>query len=101
MLISLPWHGHSEIGTRSIYIALCGNCDIVYLVDVVNHITIGDLRTQGNFFLHGGRHTKWMTQTPETKITISGETWRRLNVRKREPGETFDDVVQRLLSDSD
>jgi predicted CopG family antitoxin len=42
-----------------------------------------------------------MTQTPETKITISGETWRRLNVRKREPGETFDDVVQRLLSDSD
>jgi predicted CopG family antitoxin len=42
-----------------------------------------------------------MAQTPETKITVSGETWRRLNARKREPGETFDDVVQRLLTDSD
>jgi hypothetical protein len=37
----------------------------------------------------------------ETKITVGGETWQRLNARKREPGETFDDVVQRLLNDSD
>jgi predicted CopG family antitoxin len=42
-----------------------------------------------------------MDQQTETKITVSGNTWRRLNARKREPGETFDDVVQRLLSDSD
>jgi len=42
-----------------------------------------------------------MGQQTETKISVSGETWRRLNARKRQPGETFDDVVQRLLNDSD
>jgi len=36
-----------------------------------------------------------------TKITVSEKTWQDLNARKRQPGETFDDVVQRLLSDSD
>jgi predicted CopG family antitoxin len=44
---------------------------------------------------------RWMAQDTETKISVSGETWQRLNARKREPGETFDDVVQRLLNDSD
>jgi len=34
-----------------------------------------------------------------TKITVSEKTWQDLNARKRQPGETFDDVVQRLLSD--
>jgi hypothetical protein len=42
-----------------------------------------------------------MAETTDTKISVSGETWQQLNARKREPGETFDDVVQRLLSDSD
>jgi len=37
----------------------------------------------------------------ETKITVTGETWQELNALKRQPGETFDDVVQRLLSNSD
>ncbi len=36
-----------------------------------------------------------------TKITVTEETWKLLNARKLQPGETFDDVVQRLLSDSD
>jgi predicted CopG family antitoxin len=42
-----------------------------------------------------------MAQDTKTKISVSGETWQRLNARKREPGETFDDVVQRLLTESD
>lgn len=29
-------------------------------------------------------------------VKVSEETWRRLNARK-EPGDTFDDVVQELL----
>jgi predicted CopG family antitoxin len=33
-----------------------------------------------------------------TTIKISRETWRELNHRKRGPGDTFDDVVQRLLA---
>jgi hypothetical protein len=32
------------------------------------------------------------------RIRVSQETWRRLNARKQ-PGDTFDDVVSRLLSD--
>jgi len=32
-------------------------------------------------------------------IKISDETWRRLNVRKR-PGDTFEDVVERLLDEA-
>jgi len=44
---------------------------------------------------------RWMAQDTDPKISVSGETWQQLNARKREPGETFDDVVQRLLSDSD
>jgi predicted CopG family antitoxin len=42
-----------------------------------------------------------MAQDTETKISVSGDTWQRLNALKREPGETFDDVVQRLLTKSD
>lgn len=33
-------------------------------------------------------------------VKVSEETWRRLNARK-EPGDTFDDVVQDLLEQSD
>lgn len=36
-----------------------------------------------------------------TTIKISRETWRELNHRKRGPGDTFDDVVQRLLADDE
>lgn len=35
-----------------------------------------------------------------TTIQITEETWRELNMRKN-PGETFDDVIQRLLEDAD
>jgi len=38
-----------------------------------------------------------MGQQATAQIKVSGETWQRLNALKREPGETFDDVVQRLL----
>lgn len=34
-----------------------------------------------------------------TTIQITEETWRELNMRKN-PGETFDDVIQRLLEDA-
>ena len=35
-----------------------------------------------------------------TTLQVSKDTWKRLNARK-EPGETFDDVITRLLDDSD
>lgn len=30
------------------------------------------------------------------RLNVSAETWRRLNARK-EPGDTFEDVIERLL----
>lgn len=33
----------------------------------------------------------------ETRVRVSKETWRRLNARK-EPGDSFDDVLDRLLA---
>jgi len=35
-----------------------------------------------------------------TNIKVSPSTWRRLNSLKR-PGDTFDDVLQRVLDESD
>ena len=35
---------------------------------------------------------------PDRTIRISGETWRKLQARKRE-GESFDDVILRALGD--
>jgi hypothetical protein len=37
----------------------------------------------------------------QAQLKVSAETWQELNARKREPGETFDDVVQRLLTEDD
>jgi len=36
-----------------------------------------------------------------TSIQVSKETWKRLNGRKEGPNDTFDDVLQRLLDDTD
>jgi predicted CopG family antitoxin len=33
-----------------------------------------------------------------TSMKISKDTWQRLN-RRKQPGDSFDDVVQRLLDD--
>lgn len=35
-----------------------------------------------------------------TQIRVSDDTWQRLN-RRRMPGDTFEDVVQDLLSDAE
>ncbi|PSQ19576.1 hypothetical protein BRD00_01560 [Halobacteriales archaeon QS_8_69_26] len=35
-----------------------------------------------------------------TTIQVSSDTWRELNSRK-EPGDSFDDVIQRLLEGAD
>ena len=35
-----------------------------------------------------------------TTVQVSKETWKQLNLRK-EPGETFDEVIQRLLEGSE
>lgn len=35
-----------------------------------------------------------------TTVTVSHETWKRLQVRK-EPGDSFDDVIGRLLDESE
>lgn len=34
----------------------------------------------------------------ETTLQVSRETWKRLN-RRKEPGESFDDVINGLLAD--
>ena len=39
-----------------------------------------------------------MPDDDRTSIQISRETWRALNQRK-EPGDSFDDVIQRVLSE--
>ncbi|WP_244605579.1 antitoxin VapB family protein [Halorussus marinus] len=35
-----------------------------------------------------------------TSIQVRNETWQELNARKA-PGDTFDDVIQRLLDQAD
>jgi len=40
-----------------------------------------------------------MASKNEPKIRVSQETWQDLNAMKQQPGDTFDDVVQRLLRD--
>ena len=35
----------------------------------------------------------------DTTIQISRETWARLNAEKENPGDSFDDVIQRLLAE--
>lgn len=32
-----------------------------------------------------------------TTVEISDETWSNLNAQKQRPGESFDEVIQRLL----
>lgn len=39
-----------------------------------------------------------VTMADKINVEITRETWRRLNARK-EPGDTFDDVVRRLLEE--
>lgn len=41
-----------------------------------------------------------MQMAETTTITIEKTTWKRLNSRK-EPGESFEDVVERLLNDTE
>lgn len=35
-----------------------------------------------------------------TTINVKPETWKQLNARKN-PGDSFDDVIQRLLAESE
>lgn len=41
-----------------------------------------------------------MTRDATEVIRVTPETWQRLNARK-EPGDTFNDVVERLLNDAE
>lgn len=41
-----------------------------------------------------------MDRKADTHIRVTEETWAALNAKKR-PGDSFDDVIQRLLSNSD
>ena len=36
----------------------------------------------------------------EARVRVKEDTWRRLNARRREPGESYDDVLQRLLDEA-
>jgi predicted CopG family antitoxin len=38
-----------------------------------------------------------MSTRNTTTIEIARDTWQELNARKKEPGEAFNDVVDRLL----
>jgi len=33
----------------------------------------------------------------KTNVEVYRETWRRLNMLKEEPGDSFDDVINRLI----
>jgi len=41
-----------------------------------------------------------MSDDEKAPVTVSTQTWRRLNALKR-PGESFEDVIDRLLNDTD
>ncbi len=41
-----------------------------------------------------------MPRKADTHIRVTEETWAKLNERKR-PGDSFDDVLNRLLDDAD
>lgn len=41
-----------------------------------------------------------MGREADTHIRVTEETWKRLNQRKG-PGDSFDDVITRLLDESD
>jgi len=41
------------------------------------------------------------TDDEVTTIKVSRETWRRLNRRKQRPDESFDDIVQELLTQAE
>jgi len=41
-----------------------------------------------------------MTGSCDPKIRVSEDNWERLNARKR-PGDSFDDVIERLLDADD
>lgn len=41
-----------------------------------------------------------MGREAENHIRVTDETWQELNARKR-PGDSFDDVLQRLINDYD
>jgi len=42
----------------------------------------------------------WYTMTEEkTTIKVTKETWKMLNDRKTEPGQTYDDVIRELLDE--
>ena len=41
-----------------------------------------------------------MGRDADTHIRVTGETWKRLNAQK-EPGDSFEDVIRRLLDESE
>lgn len=41
-----------------------------------------------------------MTRKADNHIRVTDETWSELNRRKR-PGDSFDDVIQRLLAEAE
>lgn len=41
-----------------------------------------------------------MTRKADTQVRITDTTWAELNAKKR-PGDSFDDVIQRLLDEAE
>lgn len=42
-----------------------------------------------------------MSANQATTIKISRENWRKLNSRKKQPGESFDDALARVLGEGE
>lgn len=40
-------------------------------------------------------------QTRKTTVTITVGTWRRLSNLKKQPGESFDELINRLIDDAE
>lgn len=36
-----------------------------------------------------------------TNVEVKRDTWRELNARKRGPNDTFDDVIRRMLDETE
>jgi len=62
--------------------------------------TLYTMATTATFMHTGLQRSTCMGTDKLHGVKVTPETWRRLNARKR-PGDTFDDVVQRLLADED
>jgi len=68
------------------------------MVNRVNDVGSGDWISHGEPFTYIHTHTHDMGRDADKHIRVTEETWKQLNQRK-EPGDSFNDVLQRLIEE--